>query len=196
MNNPLNRLVDVFRWSGNKLIKPESVSDHVMGMNGLAIYNIPRINEVRSKKNLPQVDLLRLIYKITIHDYGEAFGCDIPRPFKWYDQEFHDQVERVEHSFLINNLDPQLVKDIESAKDETLEGLWVKMLDFVQAGIKICQEANLGNTYMANELPNVISALNDLIVKLESDDEDTYEVEVDFLNDYRSSFDKVRKRFE
>jgi len=183
-NIPLTNLSNINRYSGTYLIKSESVSDHVWGMVSIALTYLPNINKNKASKGLKEIDLKELIYKINIHDIDEAFYTDIPRPFKWYDAGIHDQIERVSQCLMQENLSLELIEDINSAKDNSLEGIWVTILDFVQSGCKMMHEINLGNRYIKSELPNVVECLNNLRDKFCELNHIGYIYEIEFIDNW------------
>jgi len=161
IESPILNLINVKRYSGFTLVKDESVSDHVWGMITLALELIPEINEVLKDEN-KCIDVKSIIYRVAIHDIDESITCDIPRPMKYYTPEFRDMIEQVTSSMLKTEFPDDLVHDILTAKDNTLDGEVISILDLMQAGIKMRNEIKLGNQFMRTEVPNVISALEDL----------------------------------
>jgi len=185
VNNVLDNLTHITRWSGFPIIKPESVSDHVWGMLALALFHVPTINDERAENGLPSIDLKELVYKIVLHDIDESVYCDIPRPFKHYDDKINSEIERVAQTLMYSNLSSDLVKDALAAKDQSIEGLYTTIFDFIQAGKKMVFEVKLGNRFILNEIPNVIECLEDMVELLEGD---SYKTEREFIQDYINGF--------
>lgn len=153
----LENLIHTPRWAGKRVIFPESVSDHVWGMNALAIEFCNGGFEFHH-------ELLReLIYRITIHDIGESLYCDIPRNFKYSSKELHEHIDKAESELLYKSLPSCLVEDINTAKckdpNEDLTGFIVALFDAIQAGIKMRSEILLGNKFFESEIQNSIGLL-------------------------------------
>lgn len=161
--NQLNNLITTMRFSGFPLVKPESVSDHIWGMISIALVDIPQINEQRKSMGLQEVDIKELIYKIVLHDLDEAYTSDIPRLFKHSDPNLLEAIKIATNKLISKYLDPKLIEEIDKAKDESLEGLWVELLDMIQCGDKMIYEIKLGNEFIKTQLPNVISTLSDIM---------------------------------
>jgi len=156
----LNNLIHIRRYSGNLLIIPESVSDHVWAMNALAIEYVPKLNE-----KIPQLfNLEHIIYLITIHDIDESLYTDIPRNFKHRNKEILGAINKVAEEILSESkLDKAVLSDLKTlGLHSNKDSLLVKILDIVQAGNKMVQEIELGNKYFINELDNVIDSLRGL----------------------------------
>lgn len=133
----------VMRYSGVRLITPESDVDHTFDMICIALSELKEVSDTSFKKGYAKIDFQKLVYKIAIHDMGEAFSTDIPRPFKYCTPELKAEIDRAEGILMRQNLSEDLVKDIDSAKDESIEGIWVKFLDWIQAGYKMIDELSL-----------------------------------------------------
>lgn len=164
----LRNLTHIKRYSGKELISQESVSDHVCEMNALALGLVPKLNKLMMKgHNHVPLDLKEVIYRISVHDLDESLYCDIPRPFKHHNKEVNDAINKTVGMLMDVNLSPELVADINGAKDwETREGVVVALLDTVQAGLKMSREILMGNYYMFNEINNVIDYLPEFKRKL------------------------------
>lgn len=168
-NSFLNNLIHINRYSGLQLLKNESVSDHVWSMHALALSIVPDINKQiddcnkENGTNVKPLDLKDIIYRITIHDIDESLYCDIPRPFKYHNRQIYDAIEATSQELMEENLGVELLNDINNAKDvSTREGFLVKLLDTVQAGLKMRQEITLGNSYLKSEIRNVNGTLTSL----------------------------------
>lgn len=182
MKGLLNNLIHINRFSGSQLLKQESVSDHIWGMMALAFENLPYINQRRTALGLPLVDKKDLIYRISVHDIDEAYTLDIPRLFKYYNSTIHSAIETVSQEIMNKYLDRELVADVNSAKNtKCIEGLYVKLLDFIQCGLKMVNEVKLGNSIIKSELPNVIGCLVELRSSLNPI---SNQVEIEFIDEY------------
>lgn len=168
--SPLFRLVYTTRYSGFRLIKSESVSDHVWGMISLAFEIIPELNNIILKDikytgteyNL--IDLREVIYRITLHDLDESLSCDIPRPFKYANEEILRAIRDTTNAILNKRFDNNLVKEISNAKDQNvLEGLLVSIFDTLQANLYMRTEVDSGNRILTSELHNSLKTLNNFI---------------------------------
>lgn len=152
----LDNLIHVHRYSGNPLIKAESVADHTWCMNALALEYIPKLNEKFNTK----YDISKVIYGITLHDVDESLYCDIPRNFKYYNPELRKLIGETVDSMVKEKL-PNYYTDINYYDDKcNIYGYIIKVFDIAQAGIKMATEINLGNSYFKNEIHNALDSLS------------------------------------
>lgn len=152
----LENLTRVNRYSGLPLIKNESVADHVICMNAIALEYVPILN----KKFNAEIDIKEVIYGIAIHDLDEALYTDIPRPFKHHDEAIEKEINRVVKTIFIDNISKDLYDDIGRAEDKhTCPGMLIKIIDVAQCGYKMLSEIELGNKFYIAELDNVRSTL-------------------------------------
>jgi len=186
-NTPLLNLIHVNRYSGTRLLTKESVSDHIWGMKCLALTIVPKLNKFMKDKNnylIDYFDLKEILYRIDIHDLDESLSCDIPRPFKYFNKDITRVINSVVFEMLHKNFDDELVHDILTAKKySTDEGYLVAVFDTMQAGMKMIDEIELGNSKIRMELRNVIDGLNRALDNTPIDHEDMkYEVNKFILN--------------
>jgi hypothetical protein len=173
-----NQLISVPRFSNIQLIKSESVSDHIWGMISLAYEVIPEINKERKSRNFYEINIKDVIYRITLHDLDEAISCDIPRPFKHFDDKIQNELLRVSTELLRKyGINEDLINQINEAKHGSIEGLYVLIFDLVQCGNKMCNEIDLGNKLIKLELPNVIKALDEIRSDLSNENE----IEINYI---------------
>lgn len=180
----LNNLINTLRWSGKRMIVPESVSDHVWGMISLAIEFHEGLN------NKLFINLKDLIYYIALHDVGESLYCDIPRTFKYYSPELHKLIDDTEKELISKKFSKELSDDINGAKTiDYYIGHLVQYFDTIQAGLKMKSEIKLGNTYFISEITNSIDALKYYASEVENNLNLKYEKEyrdqlLEYLNNY------------
>lgn len=175
----LNNLVHTTRWSGHLTLKSESISDHVWGMVALAI----QFHEQYDPSGVV-VDLKEVIYRVALHDIGESLYCDIPRPFKYSSPQLARLINTTEEELLRDNLSKSLVDDIQSAKDpNSIEGLLVKILDALQAGLKMKSEIELGNNNFRAEIGNSINMLKSIYSSIKYNNDIKYTTIHKFIND-------------
>lgn len=156
--------VGVIRYSADFLIRPESVSDHMAELFGLAAMIYQDLNDLGYDK----IDFNKLVVKIAYHDFFESLTGDIKRPFKYVTPEMKEECDR---STLIMarklKLPKFLVDIIENDKDDTLEGQLLSYLDNLQVVLKLREESfDLGNNLMRSEYNR---SLNSLRIKTQSD---------------------------
>ena len=171
----LGNLTHINRFAGHMLIKDESVADHIIHMNYLAIAIVPEINkriiEYNKENNNSIIKLLNLeniIYRIAVHDLDESITFDFPRPIKYHNTEITKAIYNTTQLILKDHLDSELINDINSAKDlEFREGYLVALYDTLQAGLKMQLEIELGNKRFKNELKNVIEILNEKLSEID-----------------------------
>lgn len=167
MNSKFEKLCDIVRFSPLKLVKPESDADHIVIMSSMALKLVLRINALLTNEDKCDlcIDIRDVMYRIFIHDLEETMGTDLSRTFK-YDEsgEFHRALDNrykdlflgySEKSFGTDGA-KKLFDEMQSSKCiDTVEGLVVKLLDFIQAGNKICTEIMSHNIDIVPELINI-----------------------------------------
>lgn len=162
----LDNLIHTNRFSGKRLLIQESVSDHLWCMNSLAFEYIPIMNGMLDKwdeshRKCPRISIQEVIYKIAIHDLDEAFYCDIPRTFKYHNDEVLKAINDTADKLITSKMGSKMAEEVSMAKDKkSVTGLIVKILDSAQAGFKMKSEVLLGNRYFENEIPDCLGVLH------------------------------------
>lgn len=158
-------LNNVYRFSGNILIRPESTSSHLYDMISLAIY----LNDEFIKQNNESkgIGLKDIIYRIVLHDLDEALYCDIPRGFKYDNKELTDQIQYTVEKLIANTFSSELTNDILNAKNtDTIAGTYVKILDIAQCSLVLYREVSLlGNKELTGIYYENAKYLDDVIEK-------------------------------
>jgi len=196
MNLGLDNLIYVQRYSGNMLIKPESVSDHIWGMIALALEWVEKINSQLPENSIHRMELKEVIWRIVIHDIEECYTSDIPRPFKHYNKDILKSIDDTSYEILKKEIKSfDLVHDIINAKSKlSPEGRMVGYLDIIQAGEKMVTEIELGNRFMYDELDNIIENLEGKIGDL---DESGYIQAIgDFLWFYVKKYKNIKSKYQ
>lgn len=161
-----NNLVHIHRWAGWRVLVPESDSDHVWGMNALAIEFVSGLPE-----ELRTTALKELIYRIALHDLGETFYVDIPRNFKYSSNELAELIHKTEEKLVRDNLPEDIANDVQNSKSKDLSdpyGFIVSVLDMLQAGMKMKEELQLGNLHFTKEILNPCNTLYNWCKKLKN----------------------------
>lgn len=139
MKSPLRNVSTVIRYSGFRLLQPETVDSHTMDMAVMALLIID---------DLPQyIDRKDLIYRIVIHDLEESCSCDVPRSLKYFTKEVHAAIELATKAMVKVHVSDILYENMCNAKDlDVLEGRIVKFLDILQCCFILKKEVkDLGN---------------------------------------------------
>lgn len=146
--------IGVMRYSGQFLIRPESVPDHVASCTTLAIMII------KDLRNLGfEVDTREVIYRLAIHDLPERVTSDIIRPLKYHHEELTKQFRIAEESMIRRAGYPDdLIEDIINVKcPSTIEGNIVAFVDTFQVITKLYEEVHeLNNNLIRSEFENAL----------------------------------------
>lgn len=152
----LDNLIYVKRYSGNLLIKEESVADHTWCMISLAIEYLPQLN----KRTDNYFNIEEVITGIALHDLEESLTGDIMRPFKYHNKTILEAVKKTSDSLLHNYIGDDWYNYIKKLTDKGVTKKLIKILDLAQAGYKMISEIKLGNEYFKSELGNILDCLD------------------------------------
>jgi len=134
-NSRVMNIPSIYRFSGNNLIQPESVADHIAECIGI-------ISILYSKFNVFKYD--RAIYYASIHDIGECYTGDIVRPVKYSSPEMKKAFDELEYDMLKTNLCNFIAKEASECKHrDEFESALVGFVDVFQAAYKIYREYKL-----------------------------------------------------
>lgn len=171
-SSPLMNLDHTYRYSGTKLVEPESLSQHITDTIMMGLKMIDAINHLAGDKIL---DVDKYIKKAIYHDLEEVITGDVPRPLKYFDEETHKSLEHVASQVANNLFREEFYEDSEShynlwkfAKSGP-EGYILKLVDMLVVVNKVVKEVNmLNNMYMlrvAHEVRQYTQSLRDSAVK-------------------------------
>lgn len=134
--------IGVLRYSGSYLIRPESTADHIVSCVTLAAMMIRDLEDLGIKINKQ-----KFIYKIAIHDLPESVTSDVIRPLKYHHKALTEEFRIAEEDMIRKAGFPEdLIQDCNNAKDESLEGCLMRIVDILQVVTKLYEEvALLGN---------------------------------------------------
>jgi len=111
----LRNLKNITRFSHRHLIEPETVAEHTIDMQLIALemYNI------LSPKGAMDIPMLKdILFKILVHDLDESVMCDIPRDIKYYSDEFHRIINKVGIDLMKESgISDDLISEMNSAKE-------------------------------------------------------------------------------
>lgn len=193
--NYLDNLIHVRRYSSNLLIKDESVSDHTWCMISLALEYVPEL-----KKRFPgsNIELTNVLAGIAVHDVEECLTGDIMRPFKYHDDNILQAIRHASDVVLMDYIGSEryyYIKGITSKK--TVQGVLIKIFDLAQAGYKMKSEVELGNSYFANELENVLDCYNEWIDDIKTSEFSQCDIDplLWLINEFYSEFVEFLKEY-
>ena len=146
INGTVRRLSHIRRYSSIAVVRQENVAEHSFyaGLYGQMV-GLDLIDRGY------QVDLGELAIKCIWHDFAEAMTGDMPRSFKYHDDEFRKQVSRVEEE-LVKRLYAELgwvnggvFEYWLNAKDDSLEGKILSFVDMLCVIAYCREEYSMGN---------------------------------------------------
>lgn len=168
IQSPVLQISLITRYSGVYLQRPESVSDHT---SQVALIALLIANEIKTAGSPVAIDQGRLCYKAIIHDIDESLLCDIPRNIKYYSPELLGQIDELSDKAVrkIANYHnyPALYTEWCNAKDETVEGLIIRVSDLIHVIRKIHEEiALLNNKLMLKVSVECLGGIQAMISKI------------------------------
>lgn len=149
VSSPLMNLDHTYRYSGTKLVEPESLSQHIIDTIMMGLKIIDSINS----KTIEQVDPSSYAMKAIYHDLEEVITGDIPRPLKYYNDEtlksLRGVADEVAKKFFSSQFyDHDSVHyDLWSEAKEGREGYILKIVDVLVVASKVVKEVDLLNNY-------------------------------------------------
>lgn len=150
-SSPLMNLDHTYRYSGTKLVEPESLSQHIVDTIMMGIKVIDEINFIAGENLL---DTSKYLMKAVCHDLEEVITGDIPRPLKYYNADttksMKDVADQVAYGFFSKQFrDSQMYYEAwRDAKDDK-EGYILKLVDTLVVVSKVLKEVSmLHNFYM------------------------------------------------
>lgn len=166
-DSPMGNLKLIPRFSDTYMHRRESVSDHNWDLISMSLVLVPEINKDLKKP----LDLKEILYRIIVHDLDESGSIDVPRPFKYFDPELKEMLDKVSLEILRSKgVAENIIHDIKFAKDISKpEGLFVKILDVIQPGLVMVNEVRIGNQIMKKEFPNVIGCLTNFMEMIDNE---------------------------
>lgn len=163
-----DRMSDVIRYSGTKVLNKENLAEHSYYVSVLA----DSIAEDIEYKHEINIDRYKVLKYALYHDIEEIFTGDIVTPLKYKSQDLRVKFEEVWNLILREELESHFQWNMHIAemilntyseygegKDEILENKIVKFADILQALSYTMSELHLGNTYLKHISNNLLITL-------------------------------------
>lgn len=151
----LNQLSSVARYSRDHVHRRESVLEHI---GFCALYALTLCNRIAA------LDRKELLVRAVMHDVDEAVMGDAPRTTKYASKELAEAFKVAERKAVLKlseKIGSLSFNDWEKAKDDTLEGQAMKLIDFAAVVYKAWSEICLfGNFSFRRVLLELQSALS------------------------------------
>ncbi|MDC0506249.1 HD domain-containing protein [Candidatus Gracilibacteria bacterium] len=168
MKGFFDRMSDVIRYSGTKVLNKENLAEHTYYVGIIA----DGIAEDLEKKFDLDIDRYRVLKYALYHDIEEVFTGDIVSPVKYKSESLRKQFEEVGNLILEEELknhfygNTHISKMIlsthrayEEGKRKILENKIVKLADILQAIGYTISERNLGNTHLIHITRSLVEIL-------------------------------------
>jgi len=159
LHSPLLQIGLVTRYSGQYLVRPETVAEHTTQV-GLLSYLIA----TKLKSLGESIDIGKVTTYALIHDIDESLTGDINRIVKYYTPVIRQELENIaveSLELLEHQLGIALTPDWRFAKTDGLEGVVVTLSDMLQVEKKVIEEVEfLGNKYMLKVAVEINGYLN------------------------------------
>lgn len=142
------------RFSQTHLVNDESVLEHT---GFVCLTSLLICNRIISKGE--SIDIGLVLAKATVHDLDEIITGDIPRPTKYYTEEFRNIIQKIENEnmeVMSNDLDDQFLHPMWSQSKDFKEGLIVDLTDALAILYKVYyEEVMFGNKTLSSHLPKM-----------------------------------------
>lgn len=167
------RLARVFRFSSSPCLRTENVAEHTFFVIHMCLMIYEDLCErYPDSKVLERLDLGILLSKATMHDMDEALTGDLPRPFKYFDPDTKEMINKVsERVFLDYATKARLpLRTIDHWKDAKIgpEGLIVKAVDLMQVVSYVHEEVHMGNRLILSKMGEVSRYMKEFVLYLET----------------------------
>lgn len=172
ISSPLMNLDHTYRYSGTKLVEPETLSQHIVDTVMLGLKLIDKLDSISQNDILviPEIYILKAVY----HDLEEVITGDIPRPLKYYNEDTLSSMKQVADEVALKLFSSEFheghthYKVWDSAKDGN-EGYILKIVDTLVVVNKVVKEVSLlSNHYMLR----VAHEVSTYVHKIKKDIED------------------------
>ena len=163
-----DRMSDVIRYSGTKVLNKENLAEHSYYVSVLA----DGIAEDIEQKFDISIDRYKVLKYALYHDIEEIFTGDLVTPVKYKSKDPRIKFEEVWNQILKEELQSHFSENAHIAemiikahneydekKDEVLENQIVKFADILQALSYTMSELHLGNTYLKDISHNLLVSL-------------------------------------
>ncbi len=164
MDGDSRRLCRVNRYSSSPLLRNENVAEHTFYVSWMCLNLYHELFSLGVELNLGD-----LLAKALVHDYDEALTGDIPRPFKYFSEEVHHNINKAAKSILKTSseregLDPGIIRYVLASKDGA-EGLLVAFSDLLCAVSYMSEEVQMGNQLLRKKVVEASTYLKGLRTK-------------------------------
>lgn len=169
MKGFFDRMSDVIRYSGTKVLNKENLAEHTYYVSIIA----DGIAEDLEKRFALEIDRYKVLKYAMYHDIEEIFTGDIVSPVKYKSEILRKQFEEVgvmmleeqlkthfENNTHISDMILQAHNNYETGKADVLESKIVKLADILQAIGYTISEKNLWNTHLIHITQNLIDILD------------------------------------
>ena len=183
VSSPLMNLDHTYRYSGTKLVEPESLSQHIVDtiMLGLKIIDISN-----HKASECVLDKSKYVMKAITHDLEEVVTGDIPRPLKYYDENTTSSLKHVadqvaylffKKEFFGSNYYYVTWSNAKSDK----EGFILKLVDTLVVCSKVVKEVSLLHNYYMIRVAHEVSQY---LIELREEFSDICPIQNEKIRDY------------
>lgn len=135
------QLSNVKRYSRDFMVKPENVLEHT---GFVVVFCLLLAYRLRAQGH--PVNLETLMVKATLHDVEEGITGDVPRMTKYSSREVKDGINKYGETAIRQIeklLKVEIMYDWRSAKNDTFEGLIVKVADMAAVVYKTMSEVGM-----------------------------------------------------
>ena len=170
LSSPMMNVDHIYRYSGTKLVEPESLAIHIyetMMLGYMIIDNILAVEPTES------IDKHLYLEKALHHDMEESMTGDVARPLKYHNSSVRRELNKVASEVARSLykeyfLDPETFFLWDEAKDGN-EGLVLKIADMLTVVNKAIKEVKfLGNMYCLKVVYEVQYYISELLSTLEN----------------------------
>lgn len=141
------RMCRVTRYNSAAIHRTENVAEHSWYISWICLRLFHLIKDVHHDKY--KIDLGTLLSKSLLHDLPEMLTGDIPRPFKHFNSDIRNAIDRAETEIFTkycndNDIPKEVHHSTLSAK-EGLDGEVVKLADVLCVIGYVAEEIQMGN---------------------------------------------------
>lgn len=197
ISSPMMNTGNIQRYSGTKMVEPESLSAHILESQMMGYMIINYMNNICGEN----LDKGLYLEKALHHDLEESMTGDVIRTLKYYNTDVHREIQNVATSVAeeiytkyLGDTEGEMLQIWSTAK-EGREGFILKLVDTLTVVNKVVREVDFfHNYYFLRVAYEVNIYTKDLLLSLDKKEGQYTEESLNYLRDVlKGALDVLRR---